>query len=470
MSDVRIIYYLHKEVRLEKTEDKINIVLPVGDIAIPFTEVTWKAFQIIEKKGATESELADFIADEGEIFQLSSFLYYLHSLTRLGVLTVSAGVNSENFAKLIACSLLFKFERSEINPEQLFIFSKFAFLRKKYKFFVIESPLAYAYIELYDKCAFEIIGMLSSAISLNDLKEKNKHIPADIIEGFLILLHNIKAITEVNEKAVGKEDANETLMQWEFHDLLFHSRSRMGRHNNPSGASYPFLGKIEPEPALKQKPTGERTLLFKPDIDELIKSDISFTSVLEKRKSIRAYSSIITAKQLGEFLYRTARLRKLNPFNKETEHYETSDRPYPNGGASYELELYITVNECEGIGRGIYYYDPKDHELILISTDENYVASLINDAWQSAAQTVKPQVLITMASRFHRLNWKYRSIGYSASLKNTGVLYQTMYLVATAMNLAPCGLGNGNAELFSKAVDSDYLVESSVGEFMLGVA
>lgn len=57
---------------------------------------------------------------------------------------------------------------------------------------------------------------------------------------------------------------------------------------------------------------------------------------------------------------------------------------------------------------------------------------------------------------------------WAASLKNTGVLYQTMYLVGTAMNLAPCALGNGNAELFSKAVGTDYFEESSIGEFMLG--
>jgi oxazoline/thiazoline dehydrogenase len=43
-----------------------------------------------------------------------------------------------------------------------------------------------------------------------------------------------------------------------------------------------------------------------------------------------------------------------------------------------------------------------------------------------------------------------------------------MYLVATAMGLAPCGLGNGNSSLFAEAVGTDYFAESSVGEFILG--
>ncbi len=59
-------------------------------------------------------------------------------------------------------------------------------------------------------------------------------------------------------------------------------------------------------------------------------------------------------------------------------------------------------------------------------------------------------------------------MAYSIILKHVGVLYQTMYLVATAIDLAPCGLGVGNADLFATAAGTDYYAESSVGEFMLG--
>jgi hypothetical protein len=43
-----------------------------------------------------------------------------------------------------------------------------------------------------------------------------------------------------------------------------------------------------------------------------------------------------------------------------------------------------------------------------------------------------------------------------------------MYLVATAMNLAPCAIGAGNSDLFAAAVGTDYYAETSVGEFILG--
>jgi SagB-type dehydrogenase family enzyme len=80
----------------------------------------------------------------------------------------------------------------------------------------------------------------------------------------------------------------------------------------------------------------------------------------------------------------------------------------------------------------------------------------------------KLQVLIVIAARFQRIAWKYASIAYSIILKDVGVLYQTMYLNATAMGLAPCGVGCGDADLFARAAGTDYYAETSVGEFLLG--
>jgi hypothetical protein len=52
--------------------------------------------------------------------------------------------------------------------------------------------------------------------------------------------------------------------------------------------------------------------------------------------------------------------------------------------------------------------------------------------------------------------------------RSSGVLFQTMYLAATAMGLGPCAVGCGDADLFARAAGTDYCVETSVGEFLLG--
>jgi len=78
------------------------------------------------------------------------------------------------------------------------------------------------------------------------------------------------------------------------------------------------------------------------------------------------------------------------------------------------------------------------------------------------------QVLIVISARFRRVAWKYRSMAYAAILKNVGVVYQTMYLVATAMGLAPYAVGSGDSDCLARLIGTDVHVESSVGEFLLG--
>ncbi|MCU1681131.1 MAG: dehydrogenase [Amycolatopsis sp.] len=78
---------------------------------------------------------------------------------------------------------------------------------------------------------------------------------------------------------------------------------------------------------------------------------------------------------------------------------------------------------------------------------------------------VRPDALVTVTSRFQRMAWKYRAVAYATTLRHAGVLYQTMYLVATAIGLAPCGLGNGDADMSARVLGLDYLKESSVGRF-----
>jgi SagB-type dehydrogenase family enzyme len=143
-------------------------------------------------------------------------------------------------------------------------------------------------------------------------------------------------------------------------------------------------------------------------------------------------------------------------------------RPYPAGGCLHELELYVAINACEDLVPGLYSYDSEEHRLIRLCERTEEVEKLITDAGRCAGIHVPLQVLIVIATRFLRIAWKYESIAYALTLKNVGVLYQTMYLVATAMNLAPCALGVGDSDCFAQAAGIDYYTETAVGEFLVG--
>nr|BAE46920.1 goadsporin biosynthetic protein [Streptomyces sp. TP-A0584] len=258
---------------------------------------------------------------------------------------------------------------------------------------------------------------------------------------------------------------------WSFHDLLFHSRSRFGRHDYPFGATFAHLGTVPPEPAVRVSPTadgaGARIPLYRPDWDTVMERDPSLTVALEGRTSRRkSGAQPLSVRQLGEFLYRVGRIRGFSPPVPGVP-YETTSRPYPGGGAAYELELYATVTRCSGLASGIYHYDPDRHELVQINKDPRLVEAVSHAAQIATGGTAEPDVVFSVTSRMRRLSWKYESMAYATTLKNVGALYQTMYLVGTAMRLAPCALGSGNADLVAEATGNDYLYECSVGEFIL---
>ena len=56
---------------------------------------------------------------------------------------------------------------------------------------------------------------------------------------------------------------------------------------------------------------------------------------------------------------------------------EYAARPYPAGGAAYELELYLAVHQCDGLARRIHHYDAGGHALMPISTGAPELEALL---------------------------------------------------------------------------------------------
>ena len=203
-----------------------------------------------------------------------------------------------------------------------------------------------------------------------------------------------------------------------------------------------------------------------PTVGELQHFDGSLEEVISNRASVRTQSPIpISKDQLGQFLYRTARV--IAQYNVPGIG-EFTKRPYPSGGASYELEIYITVNYSLDLERGFYYYDPVFHDLLLLRTPCDHMEKMISESWMSSGRTCYTQILITIASRFQRVAWKYRGMALATQYKNVGVLFAHLYLVATAMNSSASALGLGNSDRFNLLSGTSYYEESSIGEFIVG--
>lgn len=415
-----------------------------------------KALLAIANDGATLDEMSSWLQQDQSEFILLKFYQYLQKFTSFGWLCHTIATTRCRIAIAKPMTADARFLPTATVVDRQYTLSKFAYIHQVKGQMILESPLSKVAVQLLNWQAIAIIGLLANPRTASEIATQIKEIHLDTIQQLISLLWSTQMLCEVAEDV--------TLAQWEFHDLLFHSRSRSGRHNNPVGGTYRFLGQIEPLPALSPSPSAPTITLAKPDLEKLLTTDLPFTQVLENRTSIREQSEIpITAQQLGEFLYRCARIKN----QIQTEQGELLTRPYPSGGAMYELEIYPVIDRCQDISPGLYYYQPQAHELCLISGVTKTVAALLKNAGMSMAAN-QPQILLVITARFQRIAWKYESIAYALMLKHVGALYQTMYLVATAMNLAPCGLGSGDSDLFAQAAGCNYYAETSVGEFVLG--
>lgn len=252
---------------------------------------------------------------------------------------------------------------------------------------------------------------------------------------------------------------------WSFADRMLHARSRKGRHIGRYGGTFRLAGRVPNPPAVRET-TGEIEIqLPAPDLAEIAQQDPPFTVVLEQRRSGREHGQTpLSLETLGEFLYRTCRVTRYKTF----EGQEYALRPYPSGGSLHELEIYPLIHRCSGIDAGLYRYNGATHSLSSIAPNGALPAHLVDEARQSAGMRGMPQIVLLIAARFMRVNWKYESLAYSLILKNVGVLFQTMYLVATAMRLAGCALGGGPSDAFCRLANTGFWQESTVGEFILG--
>ena len=257
------------------------------------------------------------------------------------------------------------------------------------------------------------------------------------------------------------------LAQWHQADLWLHARSRGTRLVSGYGGSYPLRGRFAPLPALPAARPGQGIDLERPDLQVIEKADPPFGEVLEKRRSVRAHDQAapITAGQLGELLYRSARIRRVFASG---DGQEVVDRPYPAGGSLHELEIYPLVTHCQGVPAGLWHYAAAGHRLERVAEPGPATAALVAAARAAGVMTSDPQVVLVVTARFGRVMWKYDAIGYSLILKHVGVLYQTLYLVGTAMGLGVCGLGGGDAGDFAAASGLPYHAEGSVGELVVG--
>jgi SagB-type dehydrogenase family enzyme len=358
-----------------------------------------------------------------------------------------------------------------LGDAEILVLSRFAYMRRRGNDTVLESPRSAALFKICDPKIASAIALLSTPRRIKELRRESGFPGVD----FLALLLDCQILFKIGagDDGLRSAEGDASLVLWDFHDLLFHTRSTQGRQANPLGGLYAYAEAMAPLPAVRAAWPGKKI-----DLRTLSATHSQAHSpvakLLRQRHSTRSFDDRrpITLAELSGFLEGSARVLATSSssadFGEGGPVVTYAARPYPSAGAAYELELYLAIDKCAGLARGFYHYDASEHSLAELDVRPQELEAMLTGAGFAMGVSAGPQILITITARFGRVSWKYSSLAYALILKDVGVLFQTLYLMATDMGLGGCAIGISNIELFAKMTGIEFHVEGPVGQFAIG--
>lgn len=214
---------------------------------------------------------------------------------------------------------------------------------------------------------------------------------------------------------------------------------------------------VAPQPPVYKEYPGATTIALPPPPPP---GGPSLEEVLARRRSIREYSgSALTLDELS---------RLLNGATGITDRRDPTlfFRSVPSSGALYPLEVYPIIFDVDGVPPGVYHYDVLRHRLNLVRNDDVRAAVFQGGLSQEMFRTA-PLVLV-VTGLFPRVQFKYVDRSYRYIMLEAGHLGQNLYLTATALGLAPCGVGAYFDDDFNRVVGIDGEQEMTVYVMCVG--
>ncbi|MBI4243189.1 MAG: SagB/ThcOx family dehydrogenase, partial [Planctomycetes bacterium] len=206
---------------------------------------------------------------------------------------------------------------------------------------------------------------------------------------------------------------------WEPSEIV-HEMGKINNFNKTEIRDY-----SERKVSHKSYPEANKILLSK----EFSRQGLSLDDTIRKRRSARDYSGKPLYKlELSRLLYYTYGVIKDEPAKRAIWSIE----------GLYPIELYVVVNNVEGIARGIYHYNPAEHALELLK--EGDYRFRIANACLGQELVGNANIAIIKTAIFERVK-RYGDRGYRYVHLDAGVIGENIYLEAVSMGLGVCGIG-----------------------------
>jgi SagB-type dehydrogenase family enzyme len=155
--------------------------------------------------------------------------------------------------------------------------------------------------------------------------------------------------------------------------------------------------------------------------------------VILRRRSIREYADRpVSLDELSRLLLYSAGI-------SDRRDPTFAFRTVPSSGALFPIELYPVVFDVAGVGAGVYHYAVQGHALELVRAGD--FRQEVFRAAVSQEMLLRASLALVLSGIHDRVAWKYADRSYRYVLLEAGHLGQNVYLAATGLGLAPCGIG-----------------------------
>lgn len=183
---------------------------------------------------------------------------------------------------------------------------------------------------------------------------------------------------------------------------------------------------------------------------------------IARRRSVREYADRpLTLEELSRLLHYSGGIT-------DRRDPTLAFRSVPSSGALYPIEVYPVVFDVAGIEPGVYHHDVQEHRLELLRPGDFRQA--VFQAAISQEMLLRASLALVLTGIHARVQWKYLDRSYRYLMLEAGHLGQNVYLAATSLGLAPCGIGAFFDDDLNRLLDVDGRDEATVYLLAIGPA
>jgi amino acid adenylation domain-containing protein len=214
-------------------------------------------------------------------------------------------------------------------------------------------------------------------------------------------------------------------------------RSKEPRNHNKSPRQW------IPAPELRQVESSTAIQLLKPDLgDEMIVSNFirrrSYRKFSDRRLDLKAFSNFLSC------------LMQINLPGSPVPKYR-----YASAGGLYPVQIYLYVkpDRIEGLSGGFYYYNPKDHQLGLLSPGAQIDPKIY--AVDDRGMFLSSAFSVFLIAQLNKIASKYGDLGGHYAAIESGLIAQLLETTAVDCGVGLCQVGGLDFE----SIRADFLLE-----------